>query len=101
MLFRSKQYFAAQTKNEVCFTWHGGEATLRPVDFYRRAMELQKRYAGGRSVLNCLQTNGTLLNEEWCRFLKANNWLVGISIDGPEWMHDEYIPLTCRKMTRF
>lgn len=85
-----KQYFAAQTKNEVCFTWHGGEATLRPVDFYRRAMELQKRYAAGRSVLNCLQTNGTLLNEEWCRFLKANGWLVGISIDGPEWMHDEY-----------
>ncbi len=85
-----KRYFEAQTANEVNFTWHGGEALLRPLSFYKKAMELQKKYAGGRSVLNCLQTNGTMLTEEWCRFLRDNNWLVGISIDGPQEFHDEY-----------
>lgn len=85
-----RQYMAAQTKPEVCFTWHGGEATVRPVEFYRRAMELQRKYAQGRAVLNCLQTNGTLLTDEWCRFLRDNDWLVGVSIDGPQEFHDEY-----------
>lgn len=85
-----KQYIEAQTVPEVMFTWHGGEATMRPVEFYRKAMELQKKYAGGRRIENCLQTNGTLLTDEWCIFLKENNWLVGISIDGPEEFHNEY-----------
>ena len=76
--------------NEVVFTWHGGEPTLRPLSFYQKAVELQKKYAGGRVIHNSLQTNGTLLTDEWCRFLKANNWLVGISIDGPEAFHDRY-----------
>ena len=85
-----KRYFEAQTEPQVMFTWHGGEALLRPVAFYRKAMELQRQYCGGRPVLNCLQTNGTLLTEEWCRFLRDNNWLVGLSIDGPQEFHDEY-----------
>ena len=85
-----KDYIEAQTMNEVVFTWHGGEPTLRPLSFYQKAVELQKKYAGGRVIHNSLQTNGTLLTDEWCRFLKANNWLVGISIDGPEELHDRY-----------
>ncbi len=85
-----KQYIAAQTTPEVMFTWHGGEATIRPLEFYRKAVELQKRYAGGRRIENCLQTNATLLNDEWCRFLRNEGWLVGVSIDGPQEFHDEY-----------
>lgn len=85
-----KQYIEAQTGSDVQFTWHGGEALLRPLDFYRRAMELQRKYAGGRHIDNSLQTNGLLLTDEWCRFLKENNWLVGLSIDGPQRYHDEY-----------
>lgn len=85
-----RDYIEAQTTPEVQFTWHGGEPTMRKLDFYRRVMDLQKRYGTGRRIFNCLQTNGTLLNDEWCRFLHNNGWLVGISIDGPEDFHDEY-----------
>lgn len=85
-----RTYIEAQTTPSVEFVWHGGEPTLRSLDFFRRAMELQKRYAGGRTIANCLQTNGTLLTPEWCRFLHDNGWLAGISIDGPAEFHDEY-----------
>ena len=85
-----KQYIAAQTTPEVIFTWHGGEATVRKLDFYRKALELQKKYGAGRNIINCLQTNATLLTDEWCLFLKRNDWLVGVSIDGPQEFHDEY-----------
>ncbi len=85
-----RQYIQSQTMPQVLFTWHGGEPLMRPLSFYRKVLELQKKYAGGRQIDNCIQTNGTLLDEEWCRFLKENNWLVGISIDGPEDFHDEY-----------
>ncbi|WP_289746119.1 anaerobic sulfatase-maturation protein [Paramuribaculum intestinale] len=85
-----KQYIAAQTTPDVIFTWHGGEATVRKLDFYRRVLEMQKKYGAGRNITNCLQTNATLLTDEWCLFLKRNNWLVGVSIDGPEDFHDEY-----------
>ena len=85
-----KQYFAAQTASEVVFTWHGGEAMMRPIAFYEKVMKLQHRYCGGRNYLNCIQTNGTLLNPRWCEWLKRNNWLVGISIDGPAYAHDEF-----------
>lgn len=84
-----RQYIEAQTVGEVLFTWHGGEAMMRPLDFYRKAVELQRRYAGGRRIVNCIQTNGTLITEQWCRFLRDNGWLVGVSVDGPEDMHDE------------
>ncbi len=85
-----KNYIEAQTGADVCFTWHGGETLMRPLSFYQKALELQKKYGKGRKILNCLQTNGTLLTEEWCRFLRDNEWLVGISIDGPQQFHDEY-----------
>lgn len=84
----TRQYIDAQTSAEVLFTWHGGEPLLRPLSFYRRALSLQQRYAGGRHIDNCLQTNGTLLNDEWCRFFRDNNFLIGISIDGPRRFHD-------------
>lgn len=83
-----KQYFEAQTTPDVLFTWHGGEPLLRPISFYRRALRLQRRYARGRHVDNCLQTNGTLLTDEWCSFLRDEGFLVGISIDGPQPLHD-------------
>ena len=86
----TRQYIQAQTQREVLFTWHGGEAMLRPLSFYKKAMLLQRKYAGGHVIDNCLQTNGTLINEEWCAFLRDNHWLVGVSIDGPQWMHDTY-----------
>ena len=72
------------------FAWHGGEALMRPLAFYKKAIELQKKYGRGRQIENSIQTNGTLLTDEWCRFLKENNFLVGISIDGPQDFHDEY-----------
>lgn len=85
-----RQYIESQTTDSVQFTWHGGEALLRSLDFYKKALDLQKKYAGGRKIENSLQTNGLLLNDEWCRFLKQNGWLVGLSIDGPQRFHDEY-----------
>lgn len=85
-----EEYINSQTMPQVLFTWHGGETLMRPLAFYKRAMELQKKYANGRTIDNCIQTNGTLLTDEWCRFFKENNWLVGVSIDGPQEFHDEY-----------
>lgn len=85
-----REYIEAQTMNQVLFTWHGGETFMRPLSFYRRAVELQRKYARGRQIDNAIQTNGTLITEEWCRFLKENGWLVGVSIDGPQEFHDEY-----------
>lgn len=85
-----REYIAAQTMPSVLFTWHGGETLMRPLSFYQKVMELERKYAGGRTIDNCIQTNGTLLTDEWCRFFRENNWLVGISIDGPQEFHDEY-----------
>ena len=85
-----KEYLEAQTQPEVLFTWHGGETLMRPVSFYKKALELQRLYGRGRRIDNCIQTNGTLLTDDWCRFFKENNFLVGISIDGPQEFHDEY-----------
>lgn len=85
-----KNYIESQTLPQVLFTWHGGETLMRPVSFYKRALELQRYYAGGRQIDNCIQTNGTLISGEWCKFFKENNFLVGVSIDGPQEFHDEY-----------
>ena len=85
-----RQYLQSQTQPQVLFTWHGGEPLMRPISFYQKAMALQRKYAEGRHTDNCLQTNGTLLTDEWCRFFHDNNWLIGISIDGPQEFHDEY-----------
>ena len=86
----TKEYIEAQTMSQVLFTWHGGETLMRPLSFFRKAVELQKKYAGGRRIDNTIQTNGTLLTDEWCEFLHENHWLVGVSIDGPQEFHDEY-----------
>ena len=73
----TRQYIEAQTTPDVLFTWHGGEPLLRPLSFYEKALQLQQKYAGGRHIDNCLQTNGTLLTDEWCRFLHDHHFLVG------------------------
>lgn len=84
----TREYIESQTQREILFTWHGGEPLLRPLSFYRKAVALQRRYARGRVIDNCIQTNGTLLTDDWCRFFKEQGWLVGISIDGPRRFHD-------------
>jgi uncharacterized protein len=84
------QYIYSSREPSVLFTWHGGEPLMRGLDFFRNALVLQKKYAGGRMISNAIQTNGTTLTEEWCKFLRDNNFLVGISIDGPAHCHDHY-----------
>jgi len=86
-----RQYIEAQGGDEVIFTWQGGEPTLMGLDFFRRVVELQKKYRKpGQRVENDLQTNGILLDDEWCAFLAKNNFLIGLSIDGPAELHDRY-----------
>ncbi len=86
----TRQYLESQTMAEVLFTWHGGEQLMRDIGFDRKALEFQRRYGQGRPIGNNLQTNGTLLTDEWCRFFRDNNFLIGISIDGPRHCHDIY-----------
>lgn len=86
----TREYIEAQTMPQVLFTWHGGEPLMRSIDFYKKALALQKKYARGRRIDNVIQTNGTMLTNEWCEFFAQNNWLVGISIDGPQEYHDHY-----------
>jgi len=86
----TKQYIEAQTQPHVMFSWHGGEPLMRPISFYEKALRLQRQYASGHIIDNCIQTNGTLLTDEWCTFLRRNHFLVGISIDGPQEFHDLY-----------
>ncbi len=85
-----RQNIEAQTQPEILFTWHGGEPLLQPHSYYERVLTLQQRYACGHHIDNCLQTNGTLLTDEWCAFFKEHHFLIGISLDGPEWMHNSY-----------
>jgi uncharacterized protein len=85
-----RQYIEAQDQAEITFAWQGGEPTLMGVEFFRRVVELQRRYAGGKRITNALQTNGTLLDDDWCAFFKAEDFLIGLSIDGPCELHDYY-----------
>ncbi len=85
-----KMYIESQTMPQILFSWHGGETLMRPLSFYKKVIELQKKYGQGLIIDNSIQTNGTLLTDEWCRFFRDNNWLVGISVDGPQEFHDEY-----------
>ena len=86
----TKQYIEANEVPVVNFTWQGGEPTLMGLDFFQKAIAFQKQYAGDKKIENAFQTNGTKLNDEWCKFFKDNNILVGISIDGEEHNHDHY-----------
>lgn len=87
-----RNYILSQpTENpRVAFAWQGGEPTLLGLDFFRKAIELQKKYTDGRRIENTLQTNGMLIDEEWAQFFKQNDFLIGISIDGPQDLHDAY-----------
>jgi len=86
-----RQYIEAQTGAEVVFSWQGGEPTLLGLDFFRRIVELQQQYRKpGQQIENDLQTNGTMLDEDWARFLKAHGFLVGLSCDGPQRLHDRF-----------
>ncbi len=93
-----KQYIEQQNAHEIVFSWQGGEPSLLGLDFFKEVVEIQKKYTP--SYVRCendLQTNGTLLTDEWCIFLKENNFLVGLSIDGPEKLHDAYRTYTNKK----
>jgi uncharacterized protein len=83
-------YITSQPTPIVEFVWQGGEPTLSGIDFYKRMIELQKQFLGTKTITNSLQTNGTLLTDEWCVFLKKHNFMVGISLDGPKDIHDRY-----------
>ncbi len=85
-----KEYIASQKVSEVVFSWQGGEPTLLGIDFFRKAIKFQKQYSNGKKIINTFQTNGVLLNDAWCDFLANNNFLVGLSIDGPREIHDKY-----------
>ena len=85
-----KQYIEANEVPTVQFCWHGGEPLLLGVDFYRKAMDFQQKYADGKKIENILQTNGTLVDEAWCDLFAGNNFLVGISLDGPQDIHDAF-----------
>jgi uncharacterized protein len=85
-----RQYIESQSVPAISFAWQGGEPTLLGVEFFRRAVELQKKYANGKRIENTFQTNGVLLDDAWGEFLAANRFLVGLSIDGPRELHDCY-----------
>ena len=86
-----QQNIESSPRSQIDFAWQGGEPTLMGLDFFRRAVELQKRYCPeGKTITNAIQTNGTLLNDEWGEFLAKHKFLVGISIDGPRELHDRY-----------
>jgi len=85
-----KQYIKINTVDTVQFIWHGGEPMLAGVDFFHKVTIFQKLYASGKKIENVIQTNGTLIDDEWCKFFKLHDFLVGISLDGPQEFHDKY-----------
>jgi len=85
-----REYIAAQPGEEAHFAWQGGEPTLLGVEFFRKVVALEQKHAGGKTIHNALQTNGTLIDDAWGEFLAKERFLVGISIDGPREMHDHY-----------
>jgi uncharacterized protein len=85
-----RQKIEAHRVPQVNFAWQGGEPTLLGVDFFRQVVNLQNKYMNGKKIENALQTNGILLNDEWCEFFKENDFLIGLSIDGPESLHNRY-----------
>jgi uncharacterized protein len=84
------QYIYSSKTPAVLFTWHGGEPLMRGMEFFKKALEFQQKHANGRVIENSIQTNGTTLTDDWCRFFHDHHFLVGISVDGPEHCHDKY-----------
>ncbi len=85
-----RQYIEAHDAPVVNFAWQGGEPTLLGVEYFRKLVEIQKKYAGGKRIQNAFQTNGVLLNDEWAALFRENDFLIGVSIDGPRALHDAY-----------
>lgn len=85
-----REYIKANDVDRVSFNWHGGEPLILGQDFYRKALEFQKKYADGKLIQNTLQTNGTLLNRDWAEFFRRHGFLIGVSIDGPKDIHDSF-----------
>ena len=85
-----RKYIEANDVPEVTFNWHGGEPLVMGLDFYRKAVALEQKYASGKTIRNTLQTNATLITQEWASFFRDNDFLIGISIDGPQDIHDKY-----------
>lgn len=85
-----KQYIEANSGEHITFAWQGGEPTLAGIDFYKKTLSYQQKYANGKAISNSFQTNGILINEQWAKFFKDNQFLVGVSIDGPQEIHDQY-----------
>ena len=85
-----RQYIAEQDADTIFFSWHGGESTLLGLEFFRKVVQLQQQYAGKKRIENDLETNGLLLDEAWAQFLAKNQFLVGLSIDGPQYLHDHF-----------
>ena len=85
-----QQYIEGASQQNISFCWHGGEPLMAGLPFFEKAMELQKKYAGDKIIENTLQTNGILVNDDWCRFFKQNDFLIGLSLDGPEDIHDAF-----------
>lgn len=85
-----REYIETNGNEEITFDWHGGEPLLLGLDYFETLVKLQRKYKGDKRIFNTVQTNGTLLNAEFASFFKYNNFLVGISIDGPQDVHDKY-----------
>ena len=85
-----KEYLEINDGEEITFDWHGGEPLLLGLEYFENIVKLQKKYKGNKKVFNTIQTNATLLNPDFASFFKNNNFLVGVSIDGPQYIHDKY-----------
>ena len=85
-----RQYIQAQAAPEITFAWQGGEPTLLGIEYFRKVVDLQQKHADGKVIRNAFQTNGVLLNDAWAEFFAENQFLVGVSIDGPRELHDCY-----------
>ncbi len=94
-----QQHIDAQEGNEVIFAWQGGEPTLLGIEFYQRVIQYCGQYAKEKTIHHAFQTNGILIDEKWCEFFKQNNFLIGLSIDGPKELHDYYRVTRSKKGT--
>ena len=95
-----QQHIEASTDQDIFFSWHGGEPTLIGLNYFQNIIMLQRKHKpSNRRIVNGIQTNGTLLNDEWCSFLSAENFLVGLSLDGPKKLHDHFRKTKDQKST--